>query len=342
MTKSTRSRLGTVVVTFVICTGLLIAQASLARQNAPPLPSPNAGPPAATQAPPSPTDFQLSASVQLVNVTATVLDETGTYVDGLKQEDFQVFEDGVEQKISFFSHDRRIPVSLGVLVDISGSMRHKLQQALQTARELSLALSPQDEMFLVTFNSDVDMRQRLTSNPLLIERALQGIRTSGDTSVYDALQMGIGEMKSAHNAKKIMVLISDGFDSRSKLTLSQISENLKRADVEVYSIGIDDDETQSVVVVQPMYHIYHYMLNELATISGGRVFRLYTGRNYALDNLARLLLEELHQQYLLSYYPSANSNPGFRKLEVKVDQPKAEVRYRTGYYPATAVSAASR
>ncbi len=341
MTKNTRSWLGTAIVTFVICTGLLIAQAPPVRQAAPPLPSPNSGPPA-NQTPPPPTDFQLSASVQLVNVTATVLDETGTYVDGLKQEDFQVFEDGVEQKVSFFSHDRRIPVSLGVLVDISGSMRHKLQQALQTARELSLALSPQDEMFLVTFNSDVDMRQRMTSNPLLIERALQGIRTSGDTSVYDALQTGIGEMRSAHNAKKIMILISDGFDSRSKLTLSQISENLKHTDVEVYSIGIDDDENQSVVVVQPMYHIYHYMLNELATISGGRVFRLFTGKNYALDNLARLLLEELHQQYLLSYYPSKNSNMSYRKLEVKVDQPKAEVRYRTGYYPATTVSAAAQ
>ena len=96
------------------------------------------------------------------------------------------------------------------------------------------------------------------------------------------------------------------------------------------------------MVVQPLYHIYHYMLNDLATISGGRVFRLFTGRNYALDNLARLLLEELHQQYLLSYYPANNSNMSFRKLEVKVDQPKAEVRYRTGYYPATAASSASR
>jgi len=317
-----------------------MAQASQAGQAAPQLPPGTPAAPAG-QAPAPATDFQLSASVQLVNVTATVLDETGTYVDGLKQEDFQIFEDGVEQKISFFSHDRRIPVSLGVLVDISGSMRHKLQQALQTARELSLALSPQDEMFLVTFNSDVDMKQRLTSNPLLIERALQGIRTSGDTSVYDALQLGLGEMKTAHNAKKIMVLISDGFDSRSKLTLPQIEESLKRADVEVYAIGIDDDENDPVVVVQPMYHIYHYMLNDLATISGGRVFRLFTGRNYALDNLARLLLEELHQQYLLSYYPSNNSNMGFRKLEVKVDQPKAEVRYRTGYYPASGVTAPS-
>jgi VWFA-related protein len=225
------------------------------------------------------------------------------------------------------------------MVDVSGSMRHKLQQALQTAREISLALSDQDEMFLLTFNSDVEMRQHLTSNKALIERSLQGIRTSGDTSVYDAIQMGLGEMKSAHNTKKIMILISDGFDSRSKLTLPQVEEMLKRAEVEIYAIGIDDDENDPLVVVQPLYHIYHYMLNDIASLSGGRVFRLFTGRSYALDGLAKVLMEELHQQYLLSYYPALSTNASFRKLEVKVAQPKAEVRYRTGYYATTASAA---
>jgi VWFA-related protein len=163
------------IAAFALCTGLLVAQAP-ARQAAPVLPT-------QADAPSQDPNFKLSSDVNLVNITATVLDERGTYIDGLKQEDFQIFEDGVQQKISFFSHDRKIPVSVGVMVDISGSMRHKLQQALQTAREISLALSEQDEMFLLTFNTDVDMRQRLTSNKALVERSLQGIRTSGDTSV---------------------------------------------------------------------------------------------------------------------------------------------------------------
>jgi hypothetical protein len=111
---------------------------------------------------------------------------------------------------------------------------------------------------------------------------------------------------------------------------------LKRADTEIYAIGIDDDENDPLVVVQPLYHIYHYMLNDIATISGGRVFRLFTGRSYALDGLAKVLMEELHQQYLLSYYPAPTANNGFRKVEVKVDQLKGEVRHRTGYYPANA------
>src|SRR4029079_17992928 len=108
--------------------------------------------------------YKLNVEVELVNVTATVLDEQGKYLDGLKLDDFQVFEDGEEQKISFFSHDLRVPISVGVLIDSSGSMRYKLQQALQTVREIALALSSQDEMFVVSFSSDVNIRQPFTSN----------------------------------------------------------------------------------------------------------------------------------------------------------------------------------
>src|SRR6185369_14134797 len=146
----------------VICAGAFL----LAGQNAPQTPLQETPAAPAATAPPDapPTDpqdprFRLNVNVELVNVTATVRDDQGKYLDGLKLEDFQVFEDGEEQKISFFSHDLRVPISVGVLIDSSGSMRHKLQQALQTVREIALALSPQDEMFVVSFNSDVDVRR---------------------------------------------------------------------------------------------------------------------------------------------------------------------------------------
>src|SRR5262247_3897696 len=153
-----------------------------------------------TQAAPPPTDpqdprFKLNVEVELVNITATVLDEQGKYMDGLKLEDFQVFEDGGEQKVSFFSHDLRVPISVGVLIDSSGSMRHKLQQALQTIREIALALSPQDEMFVVSFSSDVDMRQRFTTNMQDIQRSLRDIKAGGETAAYDAIRVGMDEMK---------------------------------------------------------------------------------------------------------------------------------------------------
>jgi len=149
----------TVSLLCVLCAGVVVIAAQNAPQN-PPQENPPATPPADPQDP----RYRLNVNVELVNVVATVLDDQGKYMDGLKLEDFQVFEDGEEQKISFFSHDLRVPISVGVLVDSSGSMRHKLQQALQTVREIALALSPQDEMFVVSFNSDVDLRKHFTTN----------------------------------------------------------------------------------------------------------------------------------------------------------------------------------
>jgi Ca-activated chloride channel family protein len=289
------------------------------------------------QEPPAVTDpqdprYRLAVEVELVNLTATVLDQSGKYVDGLKPEDFQVLEDGEEQKVSFFSHDLRVPISVGVLVDASGSMRHKLQQALQTVREISLALSPQDEMFLITFNSDVELRQGFTTNMQEIQRALRGVKSSGETAAYDAMKLGIDLMKRAKHNKKILLLATDGFDTKSKLKAPDIEEMLKRSQVLVYAIGTDDDENDPLVLRRPIYHIYHYMLGRITSLSGGRAFRLFTGRNYALQSLASVLLEELHQQYTLSYYPAGTGNGDFREVVVRVRRPGAQIRHRSGYY----------
>jgi Ca-activated chloride channel family protein len=280
--------------------------------------------------------------VELVNVTATVLDEQGKYMDGLKLEDFKVFEDGQEQKISFFSHDLRVPISVGVLIDSSGSMRHKLQQALQTVREIALALSPQDEMFVVSFNSDVDMRQRFTTNMQQVQRSMRDIKSGGETAAYDAVQIGMEEMKNAKHNKKILLLVTDGFDTKSHINATQVEDILKRTEVLVYAIGIDDDDEDPLVLRRTRYHIYHYMLGRLTSVSGGRAFRLFTGRNYALNSLAQVLLEELHQQYTLSYYPTSVPDKNvWHQVEVKVNRPGSQIRHRTGYYATEAKAKSS-
>src|SRR6266550_6873291 len=168
--------------------------------------------------------YKLNVEVELVNVTATVLDDQGKYMDGLKLADFQVFEDGAEQKISFFSHDLRVPISVGVLIDSSGSMRHKLQQALQTVREIALALSPQDEMFVVSFNSNVEIRQPFTTNMQVLQRSLREIKSGGETAAYDAIQMGMEQMRSAKHNKKILLMVTDGFDTKSHITSAQVED----------------------------------------------------------------------------------------------------------------------
>jgi len=307
---------------------LSVASLHLLAQDPPALPPVPAPPAAGTVNDP----FRVNASVDLVNVNATVRDSSGRYVDGLTQQDFTLLENGSEQKLSFFSHDTQNNLSVGVLVDTSGSMRHKLQQALQTVREVSLALGPQDEMFLLTFSDDVEVRQKFTKNPDDVVKALRGIRSGGETSVYDAIQVSIQEMKNAHNPKRILLLVSDGYDTRSKINMDQAVEQLKRSQLQLYAIGIDDDDNDPLVLRQPRYHVYLYMLGELTGVSGGQTFRMYTGRNYALDSIAALILEELHQQYTLGYYPSTPKDGSWRTIQIKVDRPGSAVRSRTGYY----------
>jgi Ca-activated chloride channel family protein len=275
---------------------------------------------------------RVNVSVDMVNIPAIVRDPSGRFIDGLKQDDFVVLENGVQQKLSFFAQDTLANLSVGVLVDTSGSMRHKLQQALQMVREVSLALGPQDEMFLITFSDDVDVRQKFTKNPEDVARALRGIRSGGETSVYDAVQMGVNEMKNASNGKRIILLVSDGYDTRSKLNMDGAIDLLKRSQLQLYAVGIDDDDNDPLVLRQPRYHVYLYMLGELTAASGGQTFRMYTGRNYALDSIASLILEELHQQYTLSYYPTTPKDGTWRKIEIKVERPGTKVQSRSGYF----------
>jgi Ca-activated chloride channel family protein len=276
--------------------------------------------------------FQLAVEVELVNVTATVLDTQGRYVEGLTVDDFKIFEDGIEQEISFFSHDQRVPVSMGILVDTSGSMRHKLQQALQTARELAMALSPEDEVFVITFSNGSDVLTDFTPTGPDLPQIFRGVRSGGETAAFDAIGLGLEMMEHARHDKKILLLITDGFDTRSRLRAEDIDELLKRSQVLVYAIGIDDDDTDPEVARRTRYHVYHYMLTLLTDVTGGRAFRLYTGRRYALRSLAEVLLEELHQQYTLSYYPSGPTNEDWREIRVNLDRPDATIRHRGGYY----------
>jgi Ca-activated chloride channel family protein len=287
---------------------------------------------------PEPADeFRLQVAVELVNVTATVLDPGGEYVRDLTEEDFTVYEDGVPQEIAFFSHDQSVPVSLGILVDVSGSMRHKLQQSLQVAREVAMALSPQDEVFISTYADDSNVLTDFTSTGPHIPELFRGVRTGGDTHQFDALGLALRMMENAQHQKKVLLLLSDGFDTNSRLNIEDVDELLKRSEVLVYAIGIDDDDTDPEVRRRTRYHVYHYMLARLTDVTGGRAFRIYTGRRYALQSLAEIMLEELHQQYTLSYYPGSGTiDPDlWRDIRVEVTNPIATVRHRTGYYPGS-------
>ena len=269
--------------------------------------------------------YVLSVDVNLVTVAATVVDETGKYVDDLAAEDFQLLEDGQEQKISFFSHDAQLPISLGVLIDTSGSLQDKLTQALHTVRAIASSLSSTDEMFVMTFDSHALMKQGFTDNTADIQRSLGNIRAHGETAVYDAIVAGLREMQSAKHQKRILLLVTDGFDTRSKTTAAQAEDLLQRSDVLLFAIGIDDPDNHPPRG-RPKYHIYEYMLGKLSQAGRGHVLKLYTGGNYDLHNLAASLLGEFHLEYTMSYYPAGGtSNETWRNIEVRVGRPGTRV-----------------
>jgi Ca-activated chloride channel family protein len=271
------------------------------------------------------TSSQEPRYVLSVDVRATVIDESGRCVDGLTADDFQLLEDGQEQKISFFSHDSQLPISLGVLIDISGSLQDKLRQGLQTVRGIASTLSTDDEMFVITFNSRVDVKQSFTSNRQDIQNSLRDVRAHGETAVYDAIAAGLREMQTARHRKRILLMVTDGFDTKSRTTADQAQDLLKRSGVLLYAIGIDDDNNDRSIR-RPRYHIYDYMLGKLSSAGSGHVIRLYTGRDYDWGLLSEMILGELHQEYTLGYYPTAGAGyDGWRNIEVHVDRPGTQI-----------------
>jgi len=270
--------------------------------------------------------YVLSVDVELVNVSATVIDEAGKSVEDLTAGDFRLIEDGQEQTISFFSHDTRLPISLGVLIDNSGSLQDKLRQALQTVSGIAATLSPNDEMFVMTFNSRAELKQRFTSNPEEIQRSLRDMHAHGETAVYDAIAAGLGEMQTAKYEKRILLLVTDGFDSKSRSTAAQAEDLLKHSNVVLYAIGIDDDDNDATTRHRTRYRIYDYMLNKLSSAGNGRLIRLYRGRDYDLTLLARNVLGELHQEYTMGYYPVVRpGDESSRRIEVHVTKPGTRI-----------------
>lgn len=276
----------------------------------------------------------VSVDVNLVNITATAIDEYGRSVNDLTAEDFLVLEDGREQKIAFFSHESQLPISIGILIDTSSSVQEKFRQGMQTVRAIVSTLSSSDEMFVMTFDSRVKLRQGFTNDPEEMQRSMLDIHAHGETAVYDAIAAGLREMQKAKYPKRILLLITDGFDTRSRTTAEQAEDLLKRSNVLLYTIGIADDDNDTSIHRRPRYRLYDYMLNKLSRAAGGRIVRLYTSRGYDLRQFSEALLGELHQQYTIGYYPAAGAGHDHgSNVEIHVNKPGVQIFDHHGIRP---------
>lgn len=190
--------------------------------------------------------FRFRTGVELINVTATVTDASGRFVPGLRKEDFRVFQDGEEQPVTHFNNER-VPVSLGIALDTSGSMDGEKMIAAREALSSFLAQlnDPEDEVFLYRFDSNPMLVQGWTRDKRRLSAELGRLQPRGGTALYDAVAEAVPLAQSGHNRKKALVIISDGNDTSSRIDVASLKQMIRETEVLVYAIGIDSQDTFS-------------------------------------------------------------------------------------------------
>ncbi len=284
--------------------------------------------PAAAQNPPPASDDVpiFRSETRLVVLHATVVDKNGNLVTTLPREAFRVFENGTQQTLRLFRRED-IPVSMGIIVDNSGSMRPKRQKVESAALGLVKASNPQDEVFIVNFNDDAYLDVPFTNDIKKMEEGLTRIDSRGGTAMRDAISMSIDEMKAkAKKDKKIIFLVTDGNDNTSAITIERLIEKVRESEILVYTIALLNEEDRGEAKKA------RRALSALAGASGGMVY--YPKDLVDVEKLALSVAHEIRNQYVLAYSPTNSVLDGsFRQIHVTVDGPGRPIaRTRNGYY----------
>jgi Ca-activated chloride channel family protein len=311
--------------------------------------------------------FRFKSGVEFVNVTATVTDGNGRFVSGLRQEDFTVYEDGQIQDVSHFSSDR-VPVSLGIALDASGSMSPEKLAAARAAIERLIfkLLDEQDELFFVEFATRAEMTQGWTTDRQLISDALKQVVPVGGTALYDAVAAALPTAQEGRNRKKALLVISDGNDTNSSISVSSLRQRIRESEVLVYALGVDSTSKDAPRVIQPPVQfppsipfpfpgsgrrqpryppiggggstswprspgerVNADALRQITDDTGGRteIVRGFDG----LDGATARIADELSKQYFLGYTSSVDKDGRWHSIRVTVRDRNLNVRARRGY-----------
>jgi Ca-activated chloride channel family protein len=296
-------------------------------------------------------EFQFRTSVDLINVTATVTDSQGRFVPGLRMEDFEVFEDGRLQKISQFDSER-VPVSLGIVLDTSGSMAGEKMASAQAAvrRFLDELLGPQDEVFLMRFDSRVSVLSDWTENRAAVSRRVGSITPAGGTALYDAMSDAVPLGEQGTRRKKALVLISDGNDQNSSTDVDTVQRQIRESELLVYAIGIDsqpESVSQAIgrIILQfprsgssgprssrpspAGERLNEGVLRSITDDSGGRTEIIRNARD--LDAATAGIASELSRQYFLGYSTSSPRDGRWHTIDVRVKRGNYTIRARKGF-----------
>ncbi|MGB6193694.1 MAG: VWA domain-containing protein [Terracidiphilus sp.] len=303
----------------------------------PPTATPATGAPAGAQAPALTGSASVKArpgellrmNVDMVLVPVTVTDPMNRLVTGLEKEDFQIYENSGEQKISsFVSEDA--PVSIGIIFDLSGSMTSKLLRARESILQFIKTANPEDEFFVIGFNDRPELIEDFTSSVEDIQARLATVQSGHRTALLDAIYYGVQKMREARHQRKALLVVSDGGDNRSRYTEGEVRSQVRESDVEIYSIGIFDPYAAT-----PEERTGPQLLNELSEETGGRLYRVDDISE--MGDIAEKISTELRNQYVIGYTPREISRDGkWRKVKVKLNPPpglpQLTVHARTGYY----------
>lgn len=268
----------------------------------------------------------------LVLVPVTVTDANNRYVLGLDKQDFRIFEDDAEQKIKQFSGEDA-PLSVGLIVDTSASIGSKLDLCREAVKQFLKTMNSQDESFLVEFNERAELTAGITNDADQIVQKLSTATVGGRTALFDALFVGLREMKKAKNPRKTLLVISDGGDNNSVFSAKEIMDLVREADVQIYAMGVFEPFASIGLTVSELAG--PRLLSNIAEQTGGRAFAASSLEE--LPAIAGRIGIELRNQYVLAYSPTDQAKNGkYRKLEVKLTPPEGltglKARWRAGYY----------
>lgn len=271
-------------------------------------------------------DATFRSDTRLVLLHATVVNNKGQLVTDLTREAFKVFENNVEQPLKVFRRED-VPVSLGVIVDNSGSMRDRRQKVEAAALAMVKASNPQDEIFVVNYNDEAFLDVELTNDVKKLEEGLSRIDSRGGTAMYDAISMSIDHLKAkAKRDKKVIMLITDGNDNASNINLEKLVKKAQGTDVVIHCIGLLNTEEPRAAKQAKR------AIENIAKVTGGLFF--FPDDLAEVEKLSLQVAHDIRNQYILAYSPTVQVLDGsFRTVRVTAKgSGSPTVRTRTGYY----------
>ncbi|HMD50343.1 MAG TPA: VWA domain-containing protein [Bryobacteraceae bacterium] len=270
-------------------------------------------------------DPVFKSDTRLVILPISVSDHTGKLVTNLPQKAFKVFENGAEQPIKIFKRED-VPISLGIIIDNSGSMREKRQKVETASLDLVKASNPQDEVFIVNFNDDAWLDVPFTSDMKKLEEGVAKIDSRGGTAMRDAINLSMDYLKKEGKKKRVLLVITDGNDNASSISLEKLVNRAQQEEILIYSIGLLSEEEHREA------RIAKRSLDLLTRESGGMAF--YPKALAEVDEITLQVAHEIRNQYTIGYSPTIAAMDGsFRQIKVTVNAAGHPVaRTRTGYY----------